>query len=77
MKNAVKKRIENQFKLYELEIFNFQYLSGNYKSSFETYIYFDYSYSNLKGRVLKQICVKKNETYAQAIQRTIDLIENQ
>ena len=68
MRNNIKKRIENSFKDYFLNIYNFQYYSGKYlKAGFRVSFYKDDKLIDVNLKV------KKNETYNKAIK---NLIEN-
>ena len=68
MRNNTKKRIENSFKDYFLNIYNFQYYSGEYlKAGFRISFYKDDKLIDI------DLKVKKNETYKEAIK---NLIEN-
>ena len=66
MRNNIKKRIENSFKDYFLNIYNFQYFSGEYlKAGFRVSFY---KYDKLIDVNLK---IKRNETYNEAIKNLI------
>lgn len=68
MRNNVKKRIENSFKNYFLNIYNFQYYSSEYlKAGFRISFYKDDKLIDI------ELKVKRNETYKEAIK---NLIEN-
>ena len=68
MRNNIKKRIENSFKDYFLNIYNFQYYSSEYlKAGFRVSFYKDDKLIDVNLKV------KINETYNEAIK---NLIEN-
>ena len=64
MSPIYKKQLEN---LFEINIFNFSHLSGNYKASFGIISYSE----KLERNIAINIVVKQSETYKKAIQRTL------
>lgn len=64
MSPIYRKQLENSF---EINIFNFSHLSGNYKASFDIISYSE----KLERNIAINVVVKQSETYKKAIQRTL------
>ena len=64
MSPIYRKQLENSF---EINIFNFSNLSGNYKASFDIISYSE----KLERNIAINVVVKQSETYKKAIQRTL------
>ncbi len=64
MSPIYRKQLEN---IFEINIFNFSNLSGNYKASFDIISYSE----KLERNVATNVVVKQSETYKKAIQRTL------